>query len=81
VDERNSIFNYDGNNDKTSAEFQDAGEIAFRWGLVDNFFRMDNLSISAGYVYPLYKPRKLKKARTKSVFRSIKKQSNEAVAE
>ena len=38
---------------------------------VDDDFRMDNLAISIGYIHPFYKPRKLKKARTKSVFRFI----------
>jgi hypothetical protein len=50
---------------------------AFTWGHVDNLFRMNTLSISVGYIYPLYKPRKLKKARSKSVLQKLKKQSNE----
>ena len=40
---------------------------------VDDDFRMDNLAITVGYMHPLYKPRKLKKARTKSVLRQIEK--------
>ena len=40
---------------------------------VDDDFRMDNLAISVGYIHPLYKPRKLKKAKTRSVFRFIKR--------
>lgn len=43
-----------------------------RWPYVDDDFRMDNLAISVGYIHPFYKPRKLKKARTKSVLRNIK---------
>lgn len=43
---------------------------------VDDDFRMDNLAISVGYIHPLYKPRKLKKANTRSVFRFIKRQRN-----
>jgi hypothetical protein len=43
---------------------------------VDDDFRMDNLAISVGYIHPLYKPRKLKKAKTKSVFRFIKRHRN-----
>jgi hypothetical protein len=43
---------------------------------VDDDFRMDNLAISVGYIHPLYKPRKLKKAKTKSVFRFIKRHGN-----
>jgi hypothetical protein len=50
----------------------------FTWGYVDNLFRMNNLSISVGYIYPLYKPRKLKKGKSKSVLRKIKRQSNES---
>jgi hypothetical protein len=42
-------------------------------GHVDDYFRMDNLSFSVGYVKPLYQPRKLKRARTKSILRSINK--------
>lgn len=52
---------------------------AYNWGYVDNLFRLDNLSISVGYLYPLYKPRKLKKARSKSVFRKIKRQDDEGI--
>ncbi|MBA4054656.1 MAG: hypothetical protein C0490_08090, partial [Marivirga sp.] len=43
---------------------------------VDDDFRLDNLAISVGYIHPLYKPRKLKKARTKSVLRKIEKEDN-----
>ena len=45
---------------------------------VDDDFRMDNLAISIGYIRPFYKPRKLKKARTKSVFRFINKHRGDA---
>ncbi len=45
---------------------------------VDDDFRMDNLAISVGYIHPLYKPRKLKKAKTRSVFRFIKRKGNAA---
>ncbi len=43
---------------------------------VDDDFRMDNFALSVGYIHPLYKPRKLKKARTKSVLRKIEKEDN-----
>jgi len=46
----------------------------YRSGHVDDFLRLDNLSLSFGYVYPLYNPRKLKKARTKGILKGIKKQ-------
>ncbi|HTE28843.1 MAG TPA: outer membrane beta-barrel protein [Chryseolinea sp.] len=43
---------------------------------VDDDLRLDNLAISVGYIHPLYKPRKLKNARTKSVLRKIEKEDN-----
>ena len=45
---------------------------------VDDDFRMDNFAVSIGYIRPFYKPRKLKKARTKSVFRFINKHRGDA---
>lgn len=48
-----------------------------RYGLVDDYFRLDNVALSVGYVHPLYKPRKLNKARTKGLLRFIKKSDNE----
>jgi hypothetical protein len=42
---------------------------------LDGFFRLDNLSLSIGYIKPLYDPRKIKIARgAKSVSRKIRKQ-------
>ncbi len=42
----------------------------YRW--VGDYFRLDNLSLSVGYVRPLYNPRKIKrKANTKKVMREI----------
>jgi opacity protein-like surface antigen len=43
-------------------------------GHVDDYFRLDNFSISIGYVKPLYKARMVKRAKTKSVLKGIKKQ-------
>jgi hypothetical protein len=43
------------------------------YGHIDNYFRVDNLAVSIGYIKPLYKPRKLKEARTKSLLRFLKK--------
>jgi hypothetical protein len=48
-----------------------------RSGHVDDFMRIDVLSLSVGYVFPQYNPRKLKKARTKGILRRIKKQADE----
>jgi Outer membrane protein beta-barrel domain len=38
---------------------------------VSDFFRLDNLSISFGYIAPLYDPRKIKKISTKGFFRNL----------
>lgn len=46
-------------------------------GNVSDLFRMNNYAISVGYVKPLYNPRKVKKARTKSVSRKLSKQIDE----
>ncbi len=60
-------------NTKTVYETEEIG----RSGYVDDFLRLDNVSLSVGFVYPLYKPREVKKARTKGILRKIKKQTNE----
>lgn len=76
VDEENRFYNYRKVSDKTSKEFQDTGDLFTRYAYVDDFFRMDNLYLSIGYIHPLYKPRKLKKAKSKAVLRTIKKQDD-----
>jgi len=76
VNTQNSIYDYTIR-DKTSEDFQETGDPTTTWGHIDDYFRMDNLFLSVGYVHPLYKPRKLKKARSRSVLRSIKKQKHE----
>jgi opacity protein-like surface antigen len=50
---------------------------ATRYHYVSDLFRMDNLSVSFGFVKPLYNPRKIKKARTKGVARSIRKKGGD----
>ena len=45
-----------------------------RYHYVSDLFRMDNMSLTFGFVKPLYDPRKVKKARTKSVARAIRKE-------
>ncbi len=60
-------------NNNTSSDLQDSGDAVYRYWYVDDYFRIDNLAISFGYIHPLYKPRKLKKARTKSLFKKIEK--------
>jgi hypothetical protein len=48
-----------------------------RYQWVGDYYRLDNIALSVGYVYPLYYPRKVKRARTGSAFRKISKQSDE----
>ena len=49
-----------------------------KYHYVSDLFRLDNLSLTIGFVKPLYDPRKIKKARTKSVSRNIRKQEKAA---
>ncbi len=51
---------------------------ALKAGYIDDYFRLDQTSITIGYIKPLYKPRKLKRARTtRGVLRDVKNQDNE----
>ncbi len=53
-------------------------EPTFAAGYVDDFFRLDQAMISVGYIKPLYKPRKLKRARsTRGVLKDVKEQDND----
>jgi len=45
-----------------------------KYSFIGDYFRVDNLSLSIGYVKPLYDPRKIKKAKTKSAMKRISKQ-------
>lgn len=66
-----------GNNDHiTDQKFNEwilSSTPAMEWGHVDDYMRLDNLSITFGFLRPLYKPRELKRVRTKSVLRKIKR--------
>jgi hypothetical protein len=44
-----------------------------KYRYVSDLFRLDNVSLSFGFVHPIYNPRKVKKAKTKSVLRMIRK--------
>lgn len=55
-----------------SSTYDESGPAA-TYGHVDDYFKLSNLSISVGFVKPLYKPRKVKKAKTKSVLKGVKK--------
>ncbi len=48
--------------------------VKYRW--TGDLFRFDNISLSFGYVKPLYNPRKIKRARTKKVLRELSKEEN-----
>lgn len=57
----------------TSPEYVDSGTPAAAFGHVDDLFRLDNLAITVGFIRPLYKPRELKRARTKGILRKMKR--------
>jgi hypothetical protein len=46
---------------------------ATKYDFIGDYFRLDNLSISIGYVKPLYHPTKLKKMRTGKTMRKVSK--------
>lgn len=51
---------------------------ALKAGYVDDYFRLDQAMITIGYIKPIYKPRKLKRARTtRGILKDVKNQSNE----
>jgi hypothetical protein len=52
-----------------------------QYGYVEDDFRLNSMLISVGFIHPLYKPRKLKKARTKSVMKRIDKQKGNGANE
>jgi hypothetical protein len=62
----------------TSPKFVSSQDPVTLYGHVDDYFRMDNLSISVGFLRPLYKPRELKRARTRSILKGFgKKEGND----
>lgn len=46
----------------------------YRW--VGDYYRLDNVSLSIGFVKPLYNPRKIKRVNTKKVMRDISREDN-----
>jgi hypothetical protein len=66
-----NLYN-DSSLEPTSALGIESQEISTRWSSAPDVMRLDNLSISVGFLHPLYKPRELKKARTKSVMKHMK---------
>jgi hypothetical protein len=71
VSEKNSYADY-SETDLTSPNFIRSMDTATRYMHVDDYFRLDNLALSIGFLRPLYKPRELKRARTRSVMRQMK---------
>ncbi len=59
--------------DNTSGPLQASGTPVMRQANTDDFFKMNNLYVTIGYQHQLYKPRELKKAKTKKVLRDVKK--------
>jgi len=45
-----------------------------KYVFVSDLFRLDNVSLSFGFIHPIYDPRRIKKARTKSVSRKIQRE-------
>ncbi len=57
-----------------SKDGNDMAATIARYQFISDYFRLDNISLSIGYVKPLYDPRKIKKAKTKSAMKKISKQ-------
>ena len=55
----------------SGGEQNDVRELYFRYAQVDNDFRLDDLSITFGYVLPLYRPRKIEKKGGKGFFNNL----------
>lgn len=62
-------YSYDQVSDRWVFSFSPASEYAHR----DDYLRLDNIALTIGYVHPLYKPRELRRARTKGVLRKMKR--------
>jgi hypothetical protein len=68
---QNLFANYDES--QTSNQFTESMDPLTSFAHVEDYFRLDNLSVSIGFLRPLYKPRELKKARTRSILRGLRK--------
>lgn len=60
--------------DPTSPEWVDSSTPASAFTYIDDYIRLDNVSLTIGFLRPLYKPRQLKRARTKGVLRKMRRQ-------
>lgn len=70
--ESGAYLDYKASADRTSPVLLESGSPVFKWANIDDNFRLDNVYVTFGYMHPLYNPRKLKKARTRSVLRTIR---------
>ena len=70
-----------GDNDLnlTSDQYLNSSEPVTSYSHVDDFFRIDNFSISIGFIQPLYKPRELKSLKGRKLFFKSKKQVDEKI--
>ncbi len=59
--------------DQASGEFIESSSPVTEYAHRDDYFRLDNLCLTFGYVHPLYNPRELKRARTKGILRKMKR--------
>jgi hypothetical protein len=66
-------YNFGLSNVVSETSTFDSDGPAVTYGHVDDYFKLDNLSLSVGFVKPIYNPRKVKRAKTKSVLRGLKK--------
>jgi hypothetical protein len=55
----------------TSHDFIASGQPAFSYAHIDDYFRIDNMALSFGFLQPLYKPRELKRSRSRSMSKQI----------
>lgn len=74
---KGSVDHANNHADYTLPSLVSSGDPVFEYSNLDNYFRLNTVYLTVGYRHPLYKPRKLKKARTKSVLRDIRKGKNE----
>ncbi len=51
-------------------------ETSTKYTYIGDYFRLDNLSVSIGYVVPIYHPSKVKKIRTGKTMRKVSKKKN-----
>lgn len=71
VNPETRLANYGSNS--VSVPWLQAFAPAAEYGYTDDYLRLDNILFTVGFLRPLYKPRELKRVRTKGVLRKMKK--------